>query len=396
MKAGPDPGEGHKPPGRLDGAPPERPGPRADGHCQQDERDGLGALSEARVGSEPADERRDGGHEDSRPHPACGVEGHEQHHVQYRVEPGDAGQATGTVGRCHDEVGEPVDLDPLVRGEVAERVRGDDLPSGPHVCPDRTCQKASGSSTPCSFNRRMSMGTMATTTKATRMGAGTRARSTARCWVVTSSCTRCPYSRAATVVDLGWPPHSLPSRSRDSGADREGRAVTVPRVPCVRRAEGERRPRPNGRCHPPFGPRRSAPSVHVGGAGRLAACAVQMRTTHQTERLHSMTKALVKLQSTITSMRSEKGATAVEYGLMVALIAVVIIVAVVALGTEPQHRLQQRREQDLTRQGTGEGAGAPGYCRRRRLRRCRGGSARQETCRARPGVHSGQHRLPNL
>ncbi len=45
-----------------------------------------------------------------------------------------------------------------------------------------------------------------------------------------------------------------------------------------------------------------------------------------------MTKALVKLQSTITSMRSEKGATAVEYGLMVALIAVVIIVAVVALG----------------------------------------------------------------
>ena len=45
-----------------------------------------------------------------------------------------------------------------------------------------------------------------------------------------------------------------------------------------------------------------------------------------------MTKALIKLQSTITSMRSEKGATAVEYGLMVALIAVVIIVAVVALG----------------------------------------------------------------
>ena len=31
-------------------------------------------------------------------------------------------------------------------------------------------------------------------------------------------------------------------------------------------------------------------------------------------------------------MGSEKGATAVEYGLMVALIAVVIIVAVIALG----------------------------------------------------------------
>ena len=41
-----------------------------------------------------------------------------------------------------------------------------------------------------------------------------------------------------------------------------------------------------------------------------------------------MTKALVKL----STLRSEKGATAVEYGLMVALIAIVIIVAVVALG----------------------------------------------------------------
>ena len=41
-----------------------------------------------------------------------------------------------------------------------------------------------------------------------------------------------------------------------------------------------------------------------------------------------MTKALVKL----STLRSEKGATAVEYGLMVALIAIVIIVAVAALG----------------------------------------------------------------
>lgn len=46
-----------------------------------------------------------------------------------------------------------------------------------------------------------------------------------------------------------------------------------------------------------------------------------------------MTKALVKLQYKIAEMRSEKGATAVEYGLMVALIAVVIIVAVALLGT---------------------------------------------------------------
>ncbi|PKW27171.1 Flp family type IVb pilin [Phycicoccus duodecadis] len=42
-----------------------------------------------------------------------------------------------------------------------------------------------------------------------------------------------------------------------------------------------------------------------------------------------MTKAIIKLQQ----LRSEKGATAVEYGLMVALIAIVIIVAVALLGT---------------------------------------------------------------
>ena len=42
-----------------------------------------------------------------------------------------------------------------------------------------------------------------------------------------------------------------------------------------------------------------------------------------------MTKALIKLQQ----LRSEKGATAVEYGLMVALIAIVIIVAVALVGT---------------------------------------------------------------
>jgi pilus assembly protein Flp/PilA len=41
-----------------------------------------------------------------------------------------------------------------------------------------------------------------------------------------------------------------------------------------------------------------------------------------------MTKALVKL----STLRSEKGATAVEYGLMVALIAIVIIAAVALLG----------------------------------------------------------------
>ena len=42
-----------------------------------------------------------------------------------------------------------------------------------------------------------------------------------------------------------------------------------------------------------------------------------------------MTRYLVKFQAS----RQEKGATAVEYGLMVALIALVIIVAVALLGT---------------------------------------------------------------
>jgi len=42
-----------------------------------------------------------------------------------------------------------------------------------------------------------------------------------------------------------------------------------------------------------------------------------------------MTKLAAKLQT----LRSDRGATMVEYGLMVALIAVVVIVAVALLGT---------------------------------------------------------------
>ncbi|MFC6356666.1 Flp family type IVb pilin [Luethyella okanaganae] len=44
-------------------------------------------------------------------------------------------------------------------------------------------------------------------------------------------------------------------------------------------------------------------------------------------------KLLTDIQARINSMRSEDGATAVEYGLMVALIAVVIIAAVTLIGT---------------------------------------------------------------
>ena len=45
-----------------------------------------------------------------------------------------------------------------------------------------------------------------------------------------------------------------------------------------------------------------------------------------------MLRQIVKFQNKVAQLRDERGATAVEYGLMVALIAVVIIVAVSALG----------------------------------------------------------------
>jgi pilus assembly protein Flp/PilA len=46
-----------------------------------------------------------------------------------------------------------------------------------------------------------------------------------------------------------------------------------------------------------------------------------------------MTKVLIKTQHKVANLRSDEGATAVEYGLMVALIAIVIIGAVIILGT---------------------------------------------------------------
>jgi pilus assembly protein Flp/PilA len=45
-----------------------------------------------------------------------------------------------------------------------------------------------------------------------------------------------------------------------------------------------------------------------------------------------MLSQLVKFQVKVAALRSDRGATAVEYGLMVALIAVVIIGAVTLLG----------------------------------------------------------------
>lgn len=46
-----------------------------------------------------------------------------------------------------------------------------------------------------------------------------------------------------------------------------------------------------------------------------------------------MLSRLAKLHLKVLSIRDDRGATAVEYGLMVALIAIVIIVAVTLLGT---------------------------------------------------------------
>ena len=45
-----------------------------------------------------------------------------------------------------------------------------------------------------------------------------------------------------------------------------------------------------------------------------------------------MLARFVKLYLKVTGLRDDRGATAVEYGLMVALIAIVIIVAVTLLG----------------------------------------------------------------
>ena len=45
-----------------------------------------------------------------------------------------------------------------------------------------------------------------------------------------------------------------------------------------------------------------------------------------------MRSRLVKFQTNLAALRDDRGATAVEYGLMVALIAIVIIVAVTLLG----------------------------------------------------------------
>lgn len=46
-----------------------------------------------------------------------------------------------------------------------------------------------------------------------------------------------------------------------------------------------------------------------------------------------MLSRLIKLQLKVSGLRDDRGATAVEYGLMVALIAIVIIGAVGLLGT---------------------------------------------------------------
>ena len=57
------------------------------------------------------------------------------------------------------------------------------------------------------------------------------------------------------------------------------------------------------------------------------------RATSKPWKGNAMLRQIVKFQNKVTQLRDERGATAVEYGLMVALIAVVIIIAVSTLGT---------------------------------------------------------------
>jgi len=54
-----------------------------------------------------------------------------------------------------------------------------------------------------------------------------------------------------------------------------------------------------------------------------------------------MLSRLVKLQLKAAALRNERGATAVEYGLMVALIAIVIIAAVMLLGSNLNNLFQK-------------------------------------------------------
>ena len=55
-------------------------------------------------------------------------------------------------------------------------------------------------------------------------------------------------------------------------------------------------------------------------------------TSSSSKKGTEMLSSLVKFQTKLAAMRDDRGATAVEYGLMVAMIALVIIVAVTALG----------------------------------------------------------------
>ena len=72
-------------------------------------------------------------------------------------------------------------------------------------------------------------------------------------------------------------------------------------------------------------------SRRLGSARDSWACRGQVRPGEGKD----MTKALITLQTRVAGvLRNDKGATAVEYGLMVALIAVVIIVAVLTLGNK--------------------------------------------------------------
>jgi pilus assembly protein Flp/PilA len=69
-------------------------------------------------------------------------------------------------------------------------------------------------------------------------------------------------------------------------------------------------------------------AVHCSQIQELSLLDLASSPTKGTE----MLSRLVKFQAKAAALRDDRGATAVEYGLMVALIAIVIIVAVTLLG----------------------------------------------------------------
>ena len=75
--------------------------------------------------------------------------------------------------------------------------------------------------------------------------------------------------------------------------------------------------------------------MHTHGYVQLTALTHAVTATHELEGTPDMLKAYSRIQARLNSLRTEEeGATAVEYGLIVALIAAIIVGIVATLGTQ--------------------------------------------------------------